>query len=168
MGPKIICNTTISSGATWQKRKEIYPKSLWKFLFLGRDVDRTLLWSISAIESKSMTPTKKTMRQTQPLSDYIATQEDAVIKYTGSHMKSAFHINASYLSEPKARSRAGGHLFLSNKATITQNNSTILNIAHIIKQVSCLWNFLFIGRAVSHWYAQSVPSHHNPRLQPKR
>ena len=67
--------------------------------------------------------------------DYIATQEYAIITYSSSGMKLAVHSGASYLSEPKARSRAGGHFFLSNEATIPQNNGTILNINHIIKHV---------------------------------
>ena len=53
-------------------------------------------------------------------------------------MKLEVHRDASYLNEPKARSRAGRHLFLSNKATIPQNNGKILNIAHIIKHVMTL------------------------------
>jgi len=49
----------------------------------------------------------------------------------------AAHSDASYLSEPKARSRAGGHFFLSNgtDADVPTNNGDILNIAHIIKHV---------------------------------
>jgi len=50
-------------------------------------------------------------------------------------MKLAIHSDASYLSEPQARSRAGWHFFLSNEATIPANNSAMLNIAHIIKHV---------------------------------
>ena len=50
-------------------------------------------------------------------------------------MKLAAHSDASYLSEPKARSRAGAHLFLSNGSDIPPNNGAILNIAHIIKHV---------------------------------
>ena len=75
------------------------------------------------------------MRQTYQLVDYIDTQEDAVITYTSSYMKLAVHRDASYLSKPKARSRAGRQFFLSNKATVPQNNGAILNIAHIIKHV---------------------------------
>ena len=67
--------------------------------------------------------------------DYIATQEDVVITYTSSHMKLEVHSDASYLSEPKARIRAGGHLFLSNEVMIPRNNGATLNIAHIIKHV---------------------------------
>ena len=47
----------------------------------------------------------------------------------------AVHSDASYLSEPKARSRAGGHFFLSNNAEMPPNNGAILNLAHVIKNV---------------------------------
>jgi hypothetical protein len=47
----------------------------------------------------------------------------------------ATHSDASYLSEPQARSQAGGHFFLSTSADIPPNNGAILNIAHIIKHV---------------------------------
>ena len=47
----------------------------------------------------------------------------------------AVHSDASYCSEPNARSRAGGHFFMSSNSTIPQNNGAVLNIAHIIKHV---------------------------------
>jgi hypothetical protein len=75
------------------------------------------------------------MKHTKQLLDYLATQEEAVLTYNASEMKLAAHSDASYLSEPKARSRAGGHFFLSNNAEIPANNGAILNIAHIIKHV---------------------------------
>ena len=75
------------------------------------------------------------MRRTQQLLDYIASQEEAVLTYNASAMKLLVHSDASYLSKPKARSRAGGHFFLSNKAAIPPNNGAVLNISHIIKQV---------------------------------
>ena len=50
-------------------------------------------------------------------------------------MKLAAHSNASYLSEPKAHSRACGHFFFSNDATVPANKGAVLNIAHIIKHV---------------------------------
>ena len=75
------------------------------------------------------------MRQTLQILDYLATQEEAVLTYNASDMILAVHINASYLSDPKAQSRAGGHFFLSGNTTIPANNGAILNIAHIIKHV---------------------------------
>jgi hypothetical protein len=75
------------------------------------------------------------LAQTQQLLDYLATQEDAVLTYHHSDMILAVHSDASYLSEPKARSRAGGHFFLSTNAEIPPNNGAILNNATIIKHV---------------------------------
>jgi hypothetical protein len=98
-------------------------------------VDSTLLCPISAIASQSSKPTEDTMRYTLQLLDYLATQEDAVLSYHASDMVLAVHSDASYLSEPEARSRAGGHFFLSNDTTIPPNNGAVLNIAHIIKNV---------------------------------
>jgi hypothetical protein len=75
------------------------------------------------------------MHHTQQLLDYLATQEDAVLTYNASNMILAVHSDASYLSEPKAQSRAGGHFFLSSDMPIPPNNGAVLNIAHIIKHV---------------------------------
>ena len=51
-----------------------------KFLFLGRAVDSTLLCPISAIASQSSKPTEDTMKQTQQLLKYLASQEEAVLE----------------------------------------------------------------------------------------
>ena len=91
--------------------------------------------TISAIASQSSKPTEDTMKQTQQLLKYLASQEEAVLTYNASDMILAAHSDASYLSEPQARSRAGGHFFLSNNSNIPPNNGAILNIAHIIKHV---------------------------------
>ena len=106
-----------------------------KFLFLGRALDSTLLFPISVIASQSATTTEDTMQQTQQLPEYIEKQEEVVLTLNASDMKFAAHSNASYLSEPKARSRTGGHFFLSSDSTIPQNNGAVLNTSHIIKHV---------------------------------
>jgi hypothetical protein len=95
----------------------------------------TILCLISAIALQSSKPTEDTMQQTLQLLDYLATQEEAVLSYHASNMVLAVHNNASYLSEPKAQSRAGGHFFLSSDTTVPPKNGAILNIAHIIKNV---------------------------------
>ena len=115
--------------------KKFIQKVCGKFLFYGRAVDSTVLTPISAIASQSAAPTEDTMKQTKQLLDYLATQEEAVLTYNKSDMILAAHSDASYLSEPKARSRAGGHFFLSTNAEIPPNNGAILNIAHVIKHV---------------------------------
>ena len=45
------------------------------------------------------------------------------------------HSDASYLTEPKAQSRAGGHFFLSNNVEDPADNGAVLNSAVIIKNV---------------------------------
>jgi len=64
-----------------------------------------------------------TMRQTKQLLDYIAAQEESIITYNASDMKLVAHSDASYLSKPKARSRAGGHFFLSHETIIPQSRA---------------------------------------------
>ena len=87
------------------------------------------------------------MKQAKQLLDYLASQEEAVITYNSSDMVLGVHSDASYLSEPKARSRAGGHFFLSNNNNIPPNNGAILNIAHIIKHVM---SSATVGSAIHH------------------
>ena len=60
---------------------------------------------------------------------------DAVLTYRKSDMLLAEHSDASYLSKPKARSRAGGHLFLASDVPIPANNGAVLNTANLIKTV---------------------------------
>ena len=76
-----------------------------------------------------------TLQHNQQLLDYIATQEEDVLKFNASDTKLAAHSDTSYLSETKACSRAGGHFPLSSDSTIPQNKGAVLNIAHIIKHV---------------------------------
>eukprot|EP00804_Cyclotella_cryptica_P009002 CCRYP_003107-RA/>CCRYP_003107-RA protein AED:0.29 eAED:0.29 QI:0/0/0/1/1/1/2/0/642 len=105
-----------------KKGKKFIQQVCGKLLFLGRAVDSPLLCPISAIASQSAAPTQDTMTQTLQLLDYLATQEEAVLTYHASDMVLAAHSDASYLSEPQARSRAGGHFFLSSNADIPPNN----------------------------------------------
>eukprot|EP00804_Cyclotella_cryptica_P019388 CCRYP_021122-RA/>CCRYP_021122-RA protein AED:0.40 eAED:0.40 QI:0/-1/0/1/-1/1/1/0/255 len=91
-------------------------------------VDPTLLCPISAIASQSSKPTVETLKQTKQLLDYIATQDEAVLTYNASDMVLAIHSDASYLSEPAARSRAGDISFshLMRKSHPTTGPSSTL------------------------------------------
>jgi hypothetical protein len=75
------------------------------------------------------------MKNVQHFLNYAATQEPAVTTYHGSDMVLAIHSDAGYLKEERARSRAGGHHFLSENAPNPSNNGTIYNKASIIKAV---------------------------------
>jgi hypothetical protein len=65
----------------------------------------------------------------------MATQEDAVLTYQVSDMVLAIHSDVLYLSEPKSRSRTGGHMFIAGKDEIPINNGAVLNILQIIRAV---------------------------------
>jgi len=67
--------------------------------------------------------------------DYMASQEEAVLTYKASDMVLTIHSDASYLSEPKDRSCAGGHMFMSANDDIPTNNGAVLNILQIIRAV---------------------------------
>jgi hypothetical protein len=67
--------------------------------------------------------------------DYAALQEDAIVTCRASDMKLVIHSDASYLLEPKACSRAGGHMFMAGMEEILINNGAVLNISQIIKAV---------------------------------
>jgi len=86
------------------KGKKFIQQVCGKFIFLGREVDGMLLCPISAIASQSTTPTEDTLKQTNQLLNYLATQEEAVLTYNASGIILAAHSDASYLSKPQARS----------------------------------------------------------------
>ena len=54
------------------------------------------------------------MERVNTFLDYMATHPDAIIRYYPSDMVLNVHSDASYLTAPKARSRAGGHFFLGS------------------------------------------------------
>jgi hypothetical protein len=98
-------------------------------------VGGTMLTPQSALASEQAAPTEATMEKCLQFLDYAASQEDAILTYKASDMVLAIHSDASYLSKPKARSQAGGHMFMAGKEEIPTNNGAVLNISQIIKAV---------------------------------
>ena len=94
-----------------------------------------MLTALSSLAAEQCNPTERTMEKCKQFLDYAATQEDAVITYRKSDMVLTIHSDASYLSEPKARSRAGGHFFLSENDSDPRDNGAIHTVAKIIKAV---------------------------------
>ncbi len=87
-----------------------------------------MLTPLSALASKQVAPLENMMQNCLQFLDYAASQEDAIVTYQASNMKLAIHSNASYLSEPKARSRAGSHMFMAGTREIPIKNRAVLNI----------------------------------------
>ncbi len=107
-------------------------------LYYGRAVDTTILPALSSIAPEQAAPTEQTMAKVKQLLDYCASQEEAIITYKPSKMVLAVHSEGGYANEKKARSRAGGHFFLSNNNRDPPNNGAILTNATIIKNVMSL------------------------------
>eukprot|EP00804_Cyclotella_cryptica_P026916 CCRYP_014749-RA/>CCRYP_014749-RA protein AED:0.26 eAED:0.26 QI:0/0/0/1/0/0/2/0/1022 len=101
----------------------------------ARAVDCTMLPALGSLATQQLAPTQNTMSKIHQFLDYAMTHPDAMITYRASNMILAVHSDASYLSETKARSRAGGTFFLSEDDPSPRNNGTILNLTQIIKPV---------------------------------
>ena len=71
-----------------------------------------VLNSLAAVQTK---PKIETAKQITQFLNYSATHPDAVIEYRRSVMIIHIYLDAYYISEPEARSRAGGYFFLGPK-----------------------------------------------------
>jgi hypothetical protein len=70
-----------------------------------------MLMALSMIASKQSKGTEHTMTKTKQLLDYLATRPDAKIHFQASDMILNIHLDASYLLEANAHSRACRHFF---------------------------------------------------------
>jgi hypothetical protein len=84
-------------------------------LYYARAIDSSMLPALGTIAATQSNATEKTECATHQLLGYAATHPDATIRFSANNMILHIHSNASYLSEPKARSRAGGLFFLCNR-----------------------------------------------------
>jgi hypothetical protein len=103
-------------------------------LYYARCVDITLLMTLSTIAHEQTKATENTNLSINQLLDYCATHPNAKIRFRASDMILNIHSDASYLNEPEARSRVGGHFFLG---WLPQNNLPIkLNGAiHVVSTI---------------------------------
>lgn len=104
-------------------------------LYYARAVDCTLAAALSTISSQQAHGTEATKQACKQLLDYVATHPNATVKYKASDMILAVHSDASYLSEAKARSRSGGHFYLTNQNDEEFSNGAVLTLSSIIKHV---------------------------------
>ena len=118
------------------KEHKCFPQEVTgTLLYYARAVDPTMLTALGSIADQQANPTEQTMQKVKQLLDYAASHPDAVLTYQASEMILEVHINTSYLSQKKARSRARGHLFTSNNTTFPPKNGAVFTIYKIIKAV---------------------------------
>lgn len=86
------------------------------FTFYTRAVDPTMNTAVGSISTSAKDNSFETLKKKiNQLFDYAHTHPNAAIKFVASQMHLWVHTDASYLSETRARSRAGGYYFLSDK-----------------------------------------------------
>ena len=81
-------------------------------LYYARAVDIMVLIALSSIASEQTRGTTNMMAKAKQLLDYLTTHPDATIRFRASDMILNVHLDASYLLETKAHSRACGHFFI--------------------------------------------------------
>ena len=102
-----------------------------------------MLVALGSLASAQATSTEVTAASLTRLLNYAATHPDGILRYNASDMILHIHSDASYLSEPKACSRVGGHFSLSSKsadpskqpATPAPNNGALHTVSVILKNV---------------------------------
>lgn len=127
-------DTTPSLTAPQTKRLQ---QVVGTFLFYARAVDATMLHALNALAAAQSNGTQATAQALVHFLNYCATHPTATIQYRASDMILHIHSDASYLTESEARSRVGGHHYLSNKDSHNNqpNNGAIHNIAKILRHV---------------------------------
>jgi hypothetical protein len=88
---------------------------LGTLLFYARAVDSTMLKAIGTISTQQAHGTQATMKAITQLLNYAATHPDATVRFIASDMVLHIESDASYLSEPKARSSIAGYHYLSTR-----------------------------------------------------
>ena len=76
-----------------------------------------MLPALNTLAEKHSSPTKNTEAAITHFLDYAATNLSAIIQYKAIDVILHIDSEASYLSEPRARSRNGGHYYLSSLPT---------------------------------------------------
>jgi hypothetical protein len=99
--------------------KKRIQKIVGSILYHAWAVDMTVLMALSIIKMLQA-PTKNIRTHCVQLLDYLVTLADAIIRFYALDMIMNIHLDASYLSESKACSRACGHFFMGWKPVDNQ------------------------------------------------
>jgi len=135
---KVQYDKDLDSSPPATKEEEKYIRQVvGVLLYYGRAVDSTVLVGLSSLAAAQSLPTAYTLYLVKWLLDYATTNPDAILTYKKSDMVLAIHSDASYLSEPSARSQVGGHVFCSSDVDDPPDNGAILNISKILSKRSC-------------------------------
>ena len=114
-------------------------KCFGTLLYYTRSVDATMLVALGTIAAQQYIATHTTSKYVNRLLDYCCTHPNAKVCYHASDMILHIHSDASYKSEAKARSQAGGHFYLGNTVSI---RPTMINNVAILKTSTTMRNVM--------------------------
>jgi hypothetical protein len=136
-GVKTQLTAPIDNSALLNKEENLRLQQITgKFQYYSRAVDPTMNVALSTLASQQTCGTKLTEIDSNKCLNYFATHPDATIRYRASDMILKVHSDASYNSEPKARSRAGGHFYMGNRdSTAEDKQGTVLASTAIMNAV---------------------------------
>ena len=117
---KISCAYEISTSKIWKSHTKptaepsglklstdkikYLQKVIGSFLFYARAVDSTMLHALNTLASEQANGTETTLEVMEHFLNYCATNPEATVRFETSDMILNIESDASYLSEPQARS----------------------------------------------------------------
>ena len=132
-----LVNDPLTSPTLSPAKKLFIQQVIGSLLYYALAVDCTLLVALGDLAASQANPTEDTLDKLVWLLNYVACNPDAEISYTASDMCLHVHSDASYLSAPKARSRAGAHFFLSTdpRKQESQDLQRINGPIHVLSKI---------------------------------
>ena len=105
------------------------------FSYYARAVDPMMLPAVNKLGSRQATADTSIFRYTDRLFQYASKFRNATTRIVPSDMQLYVHSDASYLSESKSRSRAGGFMYLGHCKTGGIPNAPVCYLSTIISTV---------------------------------
>ena len=134
-GAKIQYVDTNDSPALDPIRAKFIQEVVGVFLYYSRAIDPTMFTTLNKIASEQASPTEATYEKVLHFLQYAAHHPNAKTVFHPSDMILIAHADASYLSETKSRSRAGGILFFVRRVNPHLPNGAIDVLSSIITAV---------------------------------
>ena len=107
------------------------------FLYYSIAVRQTMLVALNAIDTSQAHIKPTTMGYIIWLFNYVATHPDSTLHYHASNMILHVSSNESYLCKEHARSRSGGHFFLSDRLFDNGNKPSSLPTSNVAIHTLC-------------------------------
>ena len=122
-GAKQQFAVTDKSPALDEEGKKRIQEIVGTLLYYARAIDSTLLPALNTIAAQQAQATQNTVKAVEKLLNYCASHPTGMIRYYASDMVLWVDSDASYLTAPKARSRAAGFHYLSSRPTAINNGT---------------------------------------------